>query len=195
MATATPSAEDASLDTFIKADELRKDLDIDPANLMEENARQGGLFIHYANIAVRAKRQQDRAKTLVEMVEAKLDAEHRATMQEEYESQIAGDAKSRAKPPTEAQVRAAIVNDTRWKVATGRLHEAAYIARLADNAVTAMEQRKKSLDNMTSLEIRGGGDGTRVERNVAKQEGRQALLDAMQRRRDGVPVSAASIGS
>ncbi|MNV79500.1 hypothetical protein D3C71_1730540 [compost metagenome] len=57
-----------------------------------------------------------------------------------------------------------------------------------------MEQRKKSLDNMTSLEVKGGGDGTRVERNRSQQASRQDLLDAMARRRDGTPVSAASIG-
>jgi len=92
-------------------------------------------------------------------------------------------------------VRSSIVNDARWKAAQGRMHEASYIARLADNATSAMEQRKKSLDNMTSLEIKGGGDGTRVERNRSQGQQRQDLLDAMARRRDGETISAASIGT
>ncbi|MCY1204643.1 hypothetical protein D9M72_161750 [compost metagenome] len=188
------SSDDPALDILIDAAQLKKDLDIDPTYLREECARQPGLFLMYANIAVRAKRQQDRYKTVVEMVEAKLDAQYRSTLQEEYEGAIAADPKSRVKAPTEAQVRSSIVNDARWKAAQGRLHDASYIARLADNAVSAMEQRKKSLDNMTSLEVKGGGDGTRVERNRSQQASRQDLLDAMARRRDGTPVSAASIG-
>jgi len=194
-APVAPAAEDHAIDVLIDPAQLKKDLDIDPSLLREECARQPGLYLHYANIAVRAKRQQDRYKTLIEMVEAKLDAEHRNTLQEEYEGLIAQDAKSRAKPPTEAQVRASIVNDARWKAAQGKLHEASYVARLAENAVTAMEQRKKSLDNMTSLEVRGGGEGTQVERNRSKQVSREELLATMQRRRDGVPISASEIGN
>ena len=102
--------DDAALDLLIDAAQLKKDLDIDPTNLREECARQPGLFLMYANIAVRAKRQQDRCKTLVEMIEAKLDAEYRGDLQQAYEADIAADSKSRAKPPTEAQVRSSIVN-------------------------------------------------------------------------------------
>lgn len=181
MATTAPAANDAALNLFIDTDQLEKDVVIDSTDLSGNMAHHARLYFHYAKITVRARAQYERWKSATEILESSLDSTHRLTLREAYEAEIGADPKSKAKPPTEGQVRAAIVTDPKYKAAAGRLIEAQQVWKLAEAAERAFEHRKDMLIQIArdaSREQAGGELRVMANRNAAGAKER--LLSTMQ---------------
>lgn len=122
-----------ALKTFIDPDELRKDVNINPADLDNAMIQHASLYVHYATQTVNARRQYDRIKSAVEILEAQLDDQYRKRAADE------------GKKTTEALLKNQITADPRYASAQQKLIEAHSIWKLADVAERAMEQRKDLL--------------------------------------------------
>lgn len=119
--------------SFIDPAQLAADLDINPANINEALQRHASLYVYYATLAVKARKQFDLYKLRLEMLEAELDKLYRAELKE-------------ANPKvTEAQIRAELMQDARWKSANAALIAAKEQLGYAENAQRGFEQRRETL--------------------------------------------------
>ena len=125
--------EAAGLTVYVDSDELKKDIAIDQTSLDSNMQQHASLYVHYATQAVRARRQWERWKAAFEILESQLDGKHRESLKE-----------SGAKV-TEAQIRAAMVQDPQWKKCSAMVIEAQQIFRLAEIGERSFEQRKDML--------------------------------------------------
>ena len=151
---------------FVQPDVLRADVAINPADLDSAMTTHTSMYVHYATQAVRARKQFDRYKNALEILEARLDAEYRASLSEG------------GKKATEGQIRAAITNDRRWAVANSRVIDAQEASRMADIAERAFDQRRDLLLEM-ARDRRKEREG---ELRVSAQK--DALNDVVQALRD-----------
>jgi len=128
-----PADSATAIKAFVDSDELKRDVRINPVDLDNAMIEHASLFVHYASQAVKARSQYDRVKNGFEILEAKLDAEHR----ERFASE--------GKKVTEAQIKAAMTADPRWSKGQAMVIEAHGIWKLADIAQSAFDQRKDLL--------------------------------------------------
>jgi hypothetical protein len=163
-------SEETSLVAYVDPDQIKADLHIDLTNINEAMAKHASTFLHYAGQSVRAKRQFERYKLGLEVLEAKLDAEWRTTLKGES-------AKS-----TEPAIRAAIVQDSRYKQMSARMIEAQQVHRLAEAAERAFEHRKDMLLQIARDAARESGGQLRVTANQANKD---RLLEVMGRNAEG----------
>jgi hypothetical protein len=137
---------DAMLHNYLDPDQLKRDLDFSADNMNEDLRKHSQLQNHYANLAVRARAQSDRWESAVEVLESQLDNHYRKALKEENPK------------TTEAQIRAAIVSDARWKAATARRHDARTQWKLCENAARSFDHRKDMI--------------LQVARNLAREQER-----------------------
>jgi hypothetical protein len=119
---------------FVDADQLRRDVSFELHNLDNAIRQQAGLYVHYADLARRARRQHDKMKTTAEVMEAKLYSVHRQAFINQ------GIAK-----PTKDQIDAAVKMDPRWFAAQQKVIDARAIMDLAVESREALSQRKDML--------------------------------------------------
>lgn len=115
---------------YVDADTLKRDVRITLSDLDDAMVKHAGLFVHYAEQAVKARAQHDRMKNHQSVLQAKLDAEHRERLAEE------------GKKFTEAVVTAAVAADPRMAKINQLVGEAHAIWKLAEVAANAFDQRK-----------------------------------------------------
>lgn len=187
---ATPVKDPSALETFLDTEQLKKDVAIDSVDIIGALAAQPGLYLHYANLAVAARRQHERHKTVLEILESTLNNQHRLRLTEEYELALAHDEKSKAKPPTEGQVRAAVVSDVKFKAASSRVIDAQQIFKLCDAAENAMHMRKDMLNQIARLAGNAGNGGEGPMRVHANRQAKASAGDLMRtmRQNAGLPV-------
>jgi hypothetical protein len=166
--------KETALIVYVDPEQLAKDVSIDIADLSGALQKHASLFVHYASQAVRAKRQYERYKVAVEILEAKLDAEYRKSLKAEAAEEEG--PKSRSVKPTEPQIKAAVVTDPRYKAAYARLIDAQQIHRLAEIAERSFEHRRATLIQMAQDASREAGGQLRVAANQANKD---RLLDLM----------------
>lgn len=118
------------LTPFIDAERLEKDILINSADIDGALSTHASLYVFYATQAVNARRQYERVKSAFEILEAKLDHEHRIALKEENPK------------TTEAQIRSAVVADKRWINLQGKLIDAQHIWKLCEVGADAFSQRK-----------------------------------------------------
>lgn len=152
--------------TFIDPDQLAKDLNFDLADLTTAMARHSQLMVYYGQQTVRAKAQYDTFKAAMEIIEAKLDSEHRSVLKEENPK------------VTEAAIKAAVINDARYKSAQANLIKAKTQHGLAEVAERGFEHRKAMLLQIAQDAAREQSGQLRV---TANQTARDRLLDAQRR--------------
>ena len=180
--TTKVTTSEAALDLMIDTDQLKLDVEIDSANLTGNMQSHSSMYVHYATKTQRARRQHDRWKSALEVLESSLESSHRSTLRDEYEAAIAADPKSKAKAPTEAQIRAAVVTDPKWRAASSQVIEAAHVYRLCEVAERAFEHRKDMLLQIARDASREQSGGPmRVLANQNAQASREVLLQAMGR--------------
>lgn len=126
----------SGLMTYIDEKKLKAEISIDVVNLDSAMMTHAGLELHYASQSANARAQYERVKGMVEILEAKLDAEIRERLTEE--AATAGSKKS----PTEASIKAAILVDRRYVSARSRLIEAQHIWKLCEAAENSFHSRK-----------------------------------------------------
>lgn len=120
--------------------EFQRDKEIDPGRLDVECVKQADLFFKWAQAAVDASFDVDRAKLHLDVVKAKLDLECRK------DPASFGLAKS-----TESAVDAAVKTHDDYKEAYEEFIEARKNSKLLDAAVTTMEQKKRMLEVLITL--------------------------------------------
>lgn len=162
----TDPTADVALTEFIDPKQVKEDMDIDLADLSSAMQRHSSMYVYYAGIAVRARAQSDRWKSAFEILESQLDSQHRATLKEE-------NAKT-----TEAQIRAAVVNDPKWRAAQTRLLAAQTQWRLAETVERGFEHRKDMLLQIARGQLREADGPLRVIQNAAAAEGKDRFLAA-----------------
>jgi len=128
-----PVSRAPALETFIDAAELKRDVTINLSDLDSAMVQHASLYLHYAGLTVKARRQYDRLKNAFEILEAKLDAHYRDSFANE------------GKKVTEGAIRQALVADIRWSQAQARVIEAGSIWRMCEVAENSFEQRKDML--------------------------------------------------
>ncbi len=159
-------SDDALLQNYIDPSQLRQDLQFDLTDLDESMSRHAGLFLHYSQAAVNARAQHDRFVAAFEILESQLDNSYRTTLKGENPK------------TTEPQIRAAIVEDPRWKAAQGRVIKAKTIWKLAETAERAFEHRKDMLLQIARGNQRESEGQLRVMKNQAAVNQRERFLNA-----------------
>ena len=129
--TATRKA--GSLNTFIDADQLQRDLHFTENTINDGMTRQAALFAHYARLSADATYQSDRAKQQVELLEAQLNQRFRDGM-------VASGTKF-----TEKAIDAMVIQDSSYQEAQERAHEAKAIASMVASAADSFRHRKDML--------------------------------------------------
>lgn len=119
-----------ALKQFVDADTLRKDVEISVIDLSEEMRLHPRMMVHYGYLASLARRQFDRMKVAMGVLEARLNHIHRERITEE------------GKKATEAGVEAAVKSDPRWWEGQQRLIDSRAIYDIADVAREAFMQRR-----------------------------------------------------
>lgn len=118
------------LEVFIDQEKLKDDIKVDMTDLDTAMLQHASLFVYYASLAANARRQYERIKSAFEILEAKLDSEHRLKLKE-------------ANPKTtEAQIKAEVTTDKRWVTLQGKLIDAQHIWKLTEVAAESFVQRK-----------------------------------------------------
>lgn len=128
-------SEKEGLKTYIDEKKLKEEISIDMVNLDSAMTSHAGLELHYATQSAHARFQYEKVKSLVEILEAKLDAEVRESLSESA-------ASSGKKAPTEASIKAAVLVDKRYVAARSRLIEAQHIWKLCEAAENSFRSRK-----------------------------------------------------
>lgn len=150
---------------YVDPDQIKSDLTIDLADLTTAMQRHPGLLAHYGIQSVRARRQYERQKAALEILEAQLDAKYR------------GELKEANPKTTEPQIRSAIVNDRLFKAMSARVIQAQEIFRMAEVAEKAFYDRREMLLQIARDAARQAEGPLRV---VANQTNRDRMVSAMQ---------------
>ena len=128
-----PTRGPLDLKDYVDADQLKRDVNFDLADLDNAIRLHAGLFVHYSDLARRAKHQFEKMKVTVDVLESRLYAIHKEAM-------VAAGTK-----PTEKAVEAAVASDPRWYTAKTKLIDAQAISNFANDAREAFSQRKDML--------------------------------------------------
>ena len=115
------------------------DLAINKNALDREWLNQGNLFFRYARDAARADVDAKRAKEKMELVYA----------------EMYGKCKDAQDKPTEASIKAAILQSDEYKAASAEYNDATEEAKILGIAVDAMAHRKSALENLVKLYLAG----------------------------------------
>jgi hypothetical protein len=139
---------------YIDPARLKRDVAFSPHNIDDAMMTHASKFVHYAVQSSMARGQFERMKAAFEILESKLDGEHRTVLKEENPK------------TTEAQIRAAVVADARWKAANARLIETRTVYELAQDAKEAFTMRRDTL--------------LQVAKNVREERGGEMRLKEIQ---------------
>lgn len=126
------SSDGTALKTFIDADQVKADISINTGDLDTAMIEHPALELHYAMQTAHARRQYERIKSAVEILEAKIDAEIRTAWVGE-------------KKPTEAAIKAAVLSDKRYSSAQSKMIDAQHIWKLCEATENAFHSRKDLL--------------------------------------------------
>ena len=152
---------------FVDMEQMDADVKIDVTNLGLEVQQHASLYVMYASKAVRARRQHERLKTMLVVLEAQLDNQYRTTLKEENPK------------TTEGQIRAAVVTDARWRAASGKIIDAQQFQSLAEIGVRGFDQRKDMLLQLARDAARERDGGLRVMTSASIAASTSASVDLM----------------
>lgn len=152
--TKTPIANDTMVMQLIDPAQLQNDLHIIKSNLSEALMKQAGLYCHYAQIAVNARRQMDTFKARLELVTSHLNRTYRKSLTDEARLT---DPKAKI---TVDQIEAAVKLDANYYRLNQAVIEAEAVFRLSEAAVFSFVQRKDMLVQLSRSEgVTPGGRG------------------------------------
>lgn len=149
----------------VDPEQIAIDVAINPKDLDSGMTSQAGLFARYAWLSAQAQSQYEKLKASFEILESKLDGEHR-------------EALSGGKV-TEAIIRAAIVADPRWGGAQSKLIEARTNASFAKDVLESFKQKRDMLVQL-AISDREEMKGTlRVMESDERDEKRKKLAQKL----------------
>lgn len=165
---------------FVNMEEMTEDVKIDITNLSMELQQHASLYVMYASKAVRARRQHERLKIVLEVLEAQLGGQYRTTLKEENPK------------TTEGQIHAAVVTDARWRAASGKVVEAQQLQLLAEIGVRGFDQRREMLLQLARDASRERDGGLRMTSSAStaaltsatKEDLASSMARTMERKRE-----------
>lgn len=122
-----------ALKEFVNPEQLKKDVEFNVNDLDNAMMEHASMFVHYSNLARLSRRQFERMKAAMEILESRLSHIHREKLTND------------GKKVTEASVEAAVKTDPRWWAAQQRLIDSRAIHDLANDSREAFMQRKDML--------------------------------------------------
>ena len=129
----------------IRDRDYHKDVQIDVNDLENEWVQQSALYLYYGEAHAEAVDTRDRQKQNLELMQAKLDIEYRKEWDQRFP-----DTKM-----TENGIKAVILQDMYYKKALNLYNNANHNVNLMLVAKTALDHKKKGLENLVSLKISG----------------------------------------
>lgn len=159
----------------------KEDLSIDKYKLDYEWEKQASKFIEWAEKAVDALFERDKAKDFLELTRAQLDSEIRKDVGE-------------GKKLTEAAIQSQILQNERYISANDLYLEAVKNAKILDIAREAFDHKKKALEKITDLWIAGYWSIPKINKELKEsvesdigQNHKETLQEnvRLRRRRDG----------
>lgn len=169
------SHEIAPLNEYIDSEQFRKDIDIDQTDINTALSKQASLYAYYASQAVRARRQMDASKRLLEVTEAALNKKYRQEL-------ATTDDKGKITKPTEPQITAAIHTNTTYLRLSERVLDAIQIFKLAEVAEKAFADRKDTALQIARNMLKEQDGPLRVMANQDAKTSRERLLETMKSR-------------
>lgn len=124
--------------------DFKEDVKIDPNNLEKEWLEQPSLYVYYAEAHADALHQRDLAKSRMDYTYSKLYSKVKKDWDKHFDSK-----------PTESALKEYILKNATFKKAEKVLINAARDANILAGAKTAMDHRKRALENLVSLRISG----------------------------------------
>lgn len=128
----------------------KEDLSIDKFNLDYEWETQPAKYIEWAEKCVNAQFEKDKAKDMLDLIEAQLDSEIRLKSEKQ----------------TEAKIKSQILQDKRYIEAKNLYIESIKNARILEIAKDAFEHKKKALEKITDLWISGYWSSPKINNNL-----------------------------
>ncbi|UBM12719.1 hypothetical protein [Cupriavidus metallidurans] len=132
-AGANAATKALELKTFIDPEQVRADVAFNPTDLDAAIIQHAAKFAYYAEQGVQARRQFERVKAAVEVLETQLDAYYRKKLADE------------GAKVTEKMVESAVKMDSRWLAAQYRLADAKAIQGSCESVAESLRQRKDML--------------------------------------------------
>lgn len=126
----TKKNEIAPLQKFIDTDKLKTDVSVNPNDLDDALMSHASLYVYYAEQTTKARRQYERTKSGLEILEA--------TLYRQFREQFSAEGRK----TTEKELESAIKTDLKWSAAEARLIDAQAIWKLCEAAESAFVQRK-----------------------------------------------------
>ena len=142
----------------IDINQFHKDKNIDPGRLDIECIRQPDRFFFWAQAAVVASTELDRAKLHLDLLKVQLELECRQNPTD------FGVVK-----PTEAAIDAAVKCHPKYQAANEAYNKAKSDSKLLDAAVATMEQKKRMLENLITLHGQQYFAGPSVPRDLVSE--------------------------
>jgi len=133
--------------------EYADDIRIDHLDLELELIRQPSIYLKYSELTVDANFEKDRAKELLRTVESEIDLDIRQNWEE-----FGFDSK-----PTEGGIKACITQQPKYINTLSKYMNATKTYNSLSGARVALEHKKKSLELLVSLLIRGYSAEPRVD--------------------------------
>jgi septal ring factor EnvC (AmiA/AmiB activator) len=132
----------------MKERDLREDMRIDRYALEEEAAEHASIYHYWADKLAKAKSAKDQAQAQYNFVKSEVELEYRR------EGRLPGDIKI-----TEASISSEVTIHKRVMQAEDELNKAKKDVYHLEAAVNSMENRKREIDNLVTLYVRGYYNG------------------------------------
>jgi hypothetical protein len=132
------------------------DVSIDQHDLERELVRQASLYLKYSELAVDANFERDKIKENIKVTESDIDLEIRQNFE-----QFGFDSK-----PTETAIRACILQQHEYRDIMGQYIKATKTFNSLTGAKTALEHKKKALELLVALIVRGYSAEPKVDPNI-----------------------------
>jgi hypothetical protein len=179
-----PSTNPFAIKKFVDPQKLAVDVQVSERTLDDAISTHASKFVHYAGQAAMARRQLARAEAGMEILESRLYHEWRTKLTAEAPTVVDGKGKEKRASVTEAQVTAAVKNDSRWWSAKQKVIDARMLFDLAIDARKAIDDNKDLLVQM-AVDRRAEREGQLRIGAAKNQGGRDAALEAERNRLAG----------
>jgi hypothetical protein len=155
----------------------KKDLTIDKFSLDQEWINQPLLFCEWAEKAVEASFERDKAKEQLDLIRAELDGKIRTNPSDYGLEKV-----------TESAIANAIIQTSEYKKANNAFLEAVKDTRTYDVARESFDHKKKALEKLTDLFLAGYWSEPKIDKNVKEEfveketDNQRTLLNKRKRR-------------
>lgn len=142
----------------LKAD-ISSDLKINVNDLEKDWTEQASLYMYYSEAYADAIKIRDEDKNKLEIADAQLDFEIRRNWEKHFEKQ-----------PAETAIKNWVIMQEKHQKALAIYLESSHNANLLQGAKTALDHKRKALENLVSLLITGFHSAPKVSKHITQGE-------------------------